>query len=67
MVSCDLTATLQQNKEKYFDRNSYRRISLRVKNVQSYSVRERKQVSLTTGGAASATPLRVRQNNTTFV
>lgn len=37
MVSCVLTATLQQNKDQYFDRNSYRRISLRVKNVQSCS------------------------------
>lgn len=41
MVSGDFTVALQQNKENYFGRNSYRRISLRVKNVQSYSVRER--------------------------
>lgn len=41
MVSRDFTVALQQNKEQHFGRNSYRRISLRVKNVQSYSVRER--------------------------
>lgn len=53
-----LAAIPQQNKEKYFDRNSYRRISLRVKNVQSYSgEREKKKLSMTKAGTASVTSL----------